>query len=158
MRVENLQVSRATGRFQKTHCLAPPCSCATCTGRISSIPGPSLSFSAVHVPVLPRCPDDDRPRLGGQFRRAYLVRRADVREHREHVGVRPYVISRHLSICKNRKKDIDSVVGECPAIRRVGRRLAGIIRTDVRQQNPGRSLCVLRCIPTRVPASARRRR
>lgn len=57
--------------------------------------------------------------------------------------MRPYVISRHLPICKNGKKDINSIVGECPSIGRIGRRLAVIIREDVRQQNPCRSLCFL---------------
>jgi len=64
--------------------------------------------------------------------------------------VRPNVISRHLPIGKNGKKDIDSVVGKCPAIGRIGRLLAGIVGEDVRQQNPCRSPCFLRRIATRV--------
>jgi len=89
--------------------------------------------------------------LGGhQLRRSGLVRRANIRERREQVRVRPNVISRHLPIGKNGKKDIDSVVGKCPSIGRIGRLLAGIIREDVRQQNPGRSPRFLGRIATRV--------
>jgi hypothetical protein len=64
--------------------------------------------------------------------------------------VGPYVISRHLPICKNGKKDINSIINKCPSIGRIGRRLAGIIKQDVRQQDPCRSLCFLPRIATRV--------
>jgi len=45
-----------------------------------------------------------------------------------------YVISRHLPICKNGKKDINSIINQCPSIGRIGRRLrededeTGIVR------------------------------
>ena len=89
--------------------------------------------------------------LGGHpFRRSGLVRRTDVRKHGEQVLVRPYLISRHLSICEERKEEIYDVVGECPAIVRVGRRPRGIIVEDVRQQGPGDPRCFRRRISTRV--------
>jgi len=61
------------------------------------------------------------------------VRQADVREGGEQVFVGPYLILLHLSICKDGKENIDSVVGECSAIVREGRRTRGIIGKDVWQ-------------------------
>jgi hypothetical protein len=55
--------------------------------------------------------------------------------------VRPYFIFRHLSIGKERKEEIYDVVGECPAIVRVGRWPRGIIVEDVRQQRSGNPRC-----------------
>ena len=110
-----------------------------------------LSGTSLLVRILRRCRDGDRLRLGGhQLRRSGLVRPANLRERGEQVRVGPYVISRHLSIAENGKKDIDCIVGKCPAIRRIGRRLARIIREDIRQQNPCGSLCLLRRISTRM--------
>jgi hypothetical protein len=78
------------------------------------------------------------------------VRRAHVGESGEQVFVGPYVILRHLSICEQRKEEIHDVVGECPAIVRVGRRPRGIIVEDVRQQGPGHPRCFRRRISTGV--------
>src|SRR5579863_2560174 len=78
------------------------------------------------------------------------MRRADVRKGGEQVCVRPYVVSRHLPICKNGKKDINSVISKCPSVGGIARGLAGIKREEVRQQNSRRTLCSLRCIATRV--------
>jgi hypothetical protein len=64
------------------------------------------------VRILRRCRDGDRLRSGGhQLRRSSLVRPANIRERGQQVRVGPYVISRHLSIGKNGKKDINSIVG-----------------------------------------------
>jgi len=71
------------------------------------------------------------------------VRRANVRELREQIRVGPYIISRYLSIGKDREKDVNGIISKCPSISRIGRLLAGIIREDVRQQNPCRPLCFL---------------
>src|ERR1700722_8843920 len=65
------------------------------------------------------------------------MRRADVRKGREQVCVRPYLISRPLSIGEERKEEIYDVVGECPAIVRKSRRPRGIIVEKVRQQSSG---------------------
>jgi len=78
------------------------------------------------------------------------MRRADVRKGGEQACVLPYVISRHPPICKNGKKDINRVISKCPSIGGIARGLAGIKREDVRQQNPCRTLCFLRCIATGV--------
>ena len=76
--------------------------------------------------------------------------RADVREIGEHIGVWPYVISRDLSIGKERKEEIYDVVGECPAIVRVGRRPRGIIVEHVRQQDSGDPRCLRLRVTTGV--------
>ena len=78
---------------------------------------------------------------GNFFRGPRLVRRAQVREFREQVFVRPDLIFRHLSIGKDRKKEIHNIVGQRPAIRRVDRGLGRVIRKNVRQQSPGNPGC-----------------
>ena len=83
------------------------------------------------------------------------MRRTDVGKGGEQVCVWPYVISRHLSIGEERKEEIHDVVGECPAIVRVGRRPRGIIVEHVRQQDAGdprcfRLACIHRCAPARA--------
>ena len=60
----------------------------------------------------------------------------------------PDVISDDLSICQQRKKDVDDVVGECAAIRGVGRRQSGIEMEYVGQQR----LCNPRCFLRRITA------
>jgi len=65
---------------------------------------------------------------------------------REQVFVRPDLILRHLSICKERKEEIHDVVGKCPAIVRVDCRPCGVIVEDVRQQGP----CDPRCFRWRI--------
>ena len=74
------------------------------------------------------------------------MRRAEVRKIGEQVLVRPYLILRHLSICKERKEEIDDVVCECPAIARVDCRPRGVGVEDVWQQGP----CDPRCFGWRV--------
>src|SRR5579871_2556668 len=95
---------------------------------------------------------------GYLFRGSHLVRRAEVRERSEQVGVRPYVVSRHPSIAEKRKEKIYDVVSECPAIVRVGRRPCGIIVEDVRQKSSGDSRCIRRRISTAVFQSVREHR
>ena len=82
--------------------------------------------------------------------RSDLVRRANIRERAEQVRVVPHVISSHLAVCEDGKKDINGVVSKCSAICRVGRRLAGIVRQDIRQKHLGSPLCCLRRISPRV--------
>src|SRR5580658_1805266 len=91
------------------------------------------------------------PSLGGHlFRRSGLVRQPDVRERGEQVFVGPYLILCHLSIGKERQEEIYDIVGECPAIVRVGRRPRGIIVEDVRQHGPGDPRCFRRRISSGV--------
>ena len=55
-----------------------------------------------------------------------VVRRPQIRKLGEQVAVGPYLIPRHLSICKDSQEGILDVVGECPAIVREGRRARGV--------------------------------
>src|SRR5882757_7840196 len=99
----------------------------------------------------PRGADGDRPRLGRhQLGRSGLVWRAEVGERGEQVVVRSYIISCHLSICEDGNEAIHNVIGEFPAIPRVGRRPCGIIKEDVRQQSFCHPRCFLWGIPPRV--------
>ena len=102
--------------------------------------------------ILPR---RDRPRSRARRspRDTGLVRRAEVRELGEQVLVGAYVISRLLSICEEGNEEIHNVVGELPAIVRVGRGPSGIIKEDVRQQSCCHSRCLLLRIPARVSGS-----
>jgi len=43
-----------------------------------------------------------------------------VRELGYQIGVRPYFVPRHLSICEDAYKNIERIVGECPAV--IGKR------------------------------------
>ena len=79
--------------------------------------GKELGIS-LDVPFLCLC--------GHELHRSSLVRRADVRERGEQIRVRPHIISRHLSIGKNGKKDINRVISNCPSIGRIGRRFAAV--------------------------------
>jgi hypothetical protein len=73
--------------------------------------------------------DIAKTKSAAKSRRAGLVRPANTRERGEQVRVGPYVISRHLSIGKNGKKDINRVLqrvredGDEP---RIVRRLASL--------------------------------
>src|SRR5580700_7557382 len=92
-----------------------------------------------------------RAYLGGHlFRRSNLMRRANVGKGGGQVWVRPYVISRHLLIGEERREEIHDVVGERPAIVRVGRRPRGIIVEHVRQQDSGDPRCFRPRVPTGV--------
>ena len=64
--------------------------------------------------------------------------------------MRPYTISRHLSICEKREERINGVVGERPSVRGKTGRTRWIVEKHVRQQRPCHPVCFLRRIPTRV--------
>ena len=64
--------------------------------------------------------------------------------------MRAYVIPRHLPICEERKEDIYDVVGERPAIVRIGRRPRGLIVEHVRQQGSRDPRCFLLRVTTGV--------
>ncbi len=62
----------------------------------------------------------------------------------------PYVISSHLAVRKNGKKDVDGVVRKRPAVYWIRHGLAGVKRQDVGKQSLGRSPCRLRRVAARV--------
>ena len=75
---------------------------------------------------------------------------SQVRELGCQIAVSPYSVLSHLSICEDRKEDIDDVVGECSTIIREGSRTPGIVGEDVREQCLCHPLRFLRRIATRV--------
>src|SRR5271165_4771090 len=97
-----------------------------------------------------RCPKRDRPRTSSGYPppRSRLVRRAHIGKCCEQVVMGPDHVLRYLSICEERKEEIYDVVGERPAIVRVGRRPRGIVVEDVRQQGSRDPRCFRRRIST----------
>src|SRR6267378_2562174 len=67
----------------------------------------------------------------------------------------PYVVFRHLSICEDANKNIERIVGECPAVVRKRCRAHRVIRQNIREQCPCHALCLGRRISTRVLKSVR---
>src|SRR5258708_8617554 len=67
----------------------------------------------------------------------------------------PYVVFRHLSICEDANKNIERIVGECPAIVRKRCRAHRVIRQNIREQCPCHALCLGWRISTCVLKSVR---
>src|SRR6267378_444342 len=67
----------------------------------------------------------------------------------------PYVVFRHLSICEDTNKNIERIVGECPAIVRKRCRAPRVIRQNVWEQCPRHALCLGRRISPCVFQSVR---
>jgi hypothetical protein len=78
------------------------------------------------------------------------MRRPQVQKLGERIVVGSYVIGRHFPICENREEVIEDVVGECPAIARIGPRAPVVKAHDIRQQCPRYAQCLLWGVPTGV--------
>ena len=57
----------------------------------------------------------------GRLHHAALVRWANIGKLAQQIAVRPYFVFRHLSIREDANKQIERIVGECPAV--IGKRL-----------------------------------
>src|SRR5271166_455510 len=93
-----------------------------------------LIFGIVRVTA--RCPKRDRSRTSSGYpsHRSRLVRHAHIGKCCKQVFMGPDHVLRYFSICEERKEEIYDIVGERPAIVRVGRRPRGIVVEHVRQQ------------------------
>src|SRR6267142_6275598 len=78
------------------------------------------------------------------------MRRPQVRELGYQIGVRPYFVPSHPSICEDAHEQIERIVGECPAVIGKGRRARWVVRQDIWKQCPRYPPRLSRRIPTRV--------
>src|ERR1700733_344120 len=68
----------------------------------------------------------------------------------EQIAVGSDPVRRHFSICEDRDEAVEDVVGQCPAIARIGCRARGVEAHGVRQERPCYPPCCLRRIPSYV--------
>jgi hypothetical protein len=73
---------------------------------------------------------------GNLARTPGLVRRPHVREFREQIFMRTYLVVRHFSIAEDRKEETYDIIDERPPIVREDCRPRRIILKDIRQQRP----------------------
>jgi hypothetical protein len=75
--------------------------------------------------------------------RSGTVRRSQIGELGQQIGVGPHFVPFHLSVCENSHEGVTGVIGQRPAIAREGRRARGVIGQDFRQQCPRYPRCEL---------------
>src|SRR5262249_38985125 len=83
------------------------------------------------------------------------MRRPYIREFGYQIAVRPNLVLRHFSVCKDAYEPIERIVGEGPAVVGKRRRARRVVRQHIWQQRPGHPPRVSGWISARVLQSMR---
>src|SRR5258708_15114831 len=86
----------------------------------------------------------------GRLHQATLLSWSQIGKLAQQIAVGPYFVFRHISIREEANKNIERIVGECPAVIGKRRRARRVVRQNIWEQCPCHTLRLSRRISTGV--------